>query len=307
MIEIFEVSKSYQRNVALNNVSAEIPRGQITGLLGPNGAGKTTLIRIINQMLIPNTGYLKYDGKFLNHSHLRLMGYLPEERGLYKSMTVGDQLSFLCRLRGMSRAEGSAQIRHWLDKFNISDWRGKKIESLSKGMAQKIQFIAALVHDPEFIILDEPLSGFDPINVDLIMSELLDLREQGKTILLSTHNMQSVQDMCSHILLLNDGTKIADSSFSELSQNHQSSQFVVRYRGTKIAFANSLWTDFELLEQHEVASDLFEASLAQRGDRSVDDLIGNIKGHVSIEAVSRKRLNMQEIFLELVNANKPLE
>ena len=307
MIEIFEVSKSYQRNVALNNVSAEIPRGQITGLLGPNGAGKTTLIRIINQMLIPNTGYLKYDGKFLNHSHLRLMGYLPEERGLYKTMTVGDQLSFLCRLRGMSRAEGSAQIRHWLDKFNISDWRGKKIESLSKGMAQKIQFIAALVHDPEFIILDEPLSGFDPINVDLIMSELLDLREQGKTILLSTHNMQSVQDMCSHILLLNDGTKIADSSFSELSQNHQSSQFVVRYRGTKIAFANSLWTDFELLEQHEVASDLFEASLAQRGDRSVDDLIGNIKGHVSIEAVSRKRLNMQEIFLELVNANKPLE
>ena len=307
MIEIFEVSKSYQRNVALNNVSANIPRGQITGLLGPNGAGKTTLIRIINQMLIPNTGYLKYDGKFLNHSHLRLMGYLPEERGLYKTMTVGDQLSFLCRLRGMSRAEGSAQIRHWLDKFNISDWRGKKIESLSKGMAQKIQFIAALVHDPEFIILDEPLSGFDPINVDLIMSELLDLREQGKTILLSTHNMQSVQDMCSHILLLNDGTKIADSSFSELSQNHQSSQFVVRYRGTKIAFANSLWTDFELLEQHEVASDLFEASLAQRGDRSVDDLIGNIKGHVSIEAVSRKRLNMQEIFLELVNANKPLE
>jgi ABC-2 type transport system ATP-binding protein len=305
MIEIFEVSKSYQRNLALSNVSAKIPRGQISGLLGPNGAGKTTLIRIINQMLIPNTGHLRYDGKLLNHSHLRLMGYLPEERGLYKSMTVGDQLSFLCRLRGMSRAEASAQIRHWLDKFNISEWRGKKIESLSKGMAQKIQFIAALVHDPEFIVLDEPLSGFDPINVDLIMSELVDLKEQGKTILLSTHNMQSVQDMCSHIFLLNDGMKIADSSFDELSQNHQSSQFIVRYRGTKIAFANSLWTDFELLEQHEVASDLFEAALAQRGDRSVDDLIGNIKGHVSIEAVSRKQLNMHEIFLELVNTNKP--
>jgi ABC-2 type transport system ATP-binding protein len=235
------------------------------------------------------------------------MGYLPEERGLYKSMTVGDQLSFLCRLRGMSRAEASAQIRHWLDKFNISQWRGKKIESLSKGMAQKIQFIAALVHDPEFIVLDEPLSGFDPINVDLIISELVDLKEQGKTILLSTHNMQSVQDMCSHIFLLNDGMKIADSSFDELSQNHESSQFIVRYRGTKIAFANSLWTDFELLEQQEVASDLFEASLAQRGDRSVDDLIGNIKGHVSIESVSRKQLNMREIFLELVNKNKPQE
>jgi ABC-2 type transport system ATP-binding protein len=307
MIEIFEVSKSYQRNLALSNVSAKIPRGQITGLLGPNGAGKTTLIRIINQMLTPNTGHLKYDGKFLNHSHLRLMGYLPEERGLYKSMTVGDQLSFLCRLRGMSRAESSAQIRHWLDKFNISEWRGKKIESLSKGMAQKIQFIAALVHDPEFIVLDEPLSGFDPINVDLIMSELLDLKEQGKTILLSTHNMQSVQDMCSHILLLNDGIKVADSSFSDLRENHQSTEFVVRYRGTKIAFANSLWTDFELVQQYEIEPDLFEATLAQRGNQSVDDLIGNIRGHVSIEGVSRKRLNMQEIFLELVNTNRPQE
>ena len=301
MIEIVEVSKSYQRNLALNNVSAHIPRGQITGLLGPNGAGKTTLIRLINQMIIPNSGYLKFDGKLLNHSHLRFMGYLPEERGLYKSMSVRDQLFFLCRLRGMSRAESSKQIDFWLDKFAIMNWAHQKTDSLSKGMAQKIQFIAAVVHDPKFIIMDEPLSGFDPINVDLIMSELKELKDQGKTILLSTHNMQSVQDMCSHILLLNEGVKIADSSFSEMRSNHQSNQFIVRYRGTKMAFANSLWTDFELVDQNEIETELYEACLAQRGDRSVDDLINNIRGHVKIESVMRKKLNMQEIFLELVN------
>ena len=301
MIEIFEVSKSYQRNLALNNVSATIPRGEITGLLGPNGAGKTTLIRIINQMIIPNSGYLKYNGSLLNQSHLQLMGYLPEERGLYKSMTVGDQLLFFCRLRGMSKSDALKQLKFWLDKFEILDWHDQKIDSLSKGMAQKVQFIASLVHDPEFIVMDEPLSGFDPINVDLIMSELKELKNKRKTILLSTHNMQSVQDICSHILLLNNGVKLADSSFSELTKNHQSTEFVVRYRGTKIAFANSLWTDFELINQREIEEELFEAVLAQRGERSVDDLINNIRGHVSIAYVSRKEINMQEIFLDVVN------
>ena len=304
MIEICEVSKSYQRKLALNNVSARIPSGQITGLLGPNGAGKTTLIRIINQMIVPNSGHLRYKGELLNQSHLKVMGYLPEERGLYKTMSVKDQLSFLCSLRGMSKSDGDRQIDYWLDKFEVKDWKHQKIHSLSKGMAQKVQFIAALVHDPEFIIMDEPLSGFDPINVDLIMTELNGLKDKGKTILLSTHNMQSVQDVCTNVLLLNNGVKIADSSFSDLHKKHQSKEFVVRYQGTKIAFANALWTDFELVDQHEIEEELFEAVLAQRGQRSVDDLISNLKGHVSIEYVSRKKPNMQEIFLELVNNGK---
>jgi ABC-2 type transport system ATP-binding protein len=304
MIEICDVSKSYQRHLALNNISAQIPSGEITGLLGPNGAGKTTLIRIINQMIVPNTGHLRYKGELLNQTHLKQMGYLPEERGLYKSMTVGNQLLFLCRLRGMSNGDAFKQIDYWLNKFEVYNWKHQKIESLSKGMAQKVQFIAAIVHDPEFIIMDEPLSGFDPINVDLIMTELNELKNNGKTILLSTHNMQSVQDTCSHILLLNKGEKLADSSFSELQKKYQSKKFIVRYRGTKIAFANALWTDFELLNQEEIEEGLFEAILIQRGERSVDDLIGNIKGHVSIEFVSRKRLNMQEIFLDLVNNEK---
>ncbi|MGB1729239.1 MAG: ABC transporter ATP-binding protein [Crocinitomicaceae bacterium] len=304
MIEICDVSKSYQRHLALNNISAQIPSGEITGLLGPNGAGKTTLIRIINQMIVPNTGHLRYKGELLNQTHLKQMGYLPEERGLYKSMTVGNQLLFLCRLRGMSNGDAFKQIDYWLNKFEVYNWKHQKIESLSKGMAQKVQFIAAIVHDPEFIIMDEPLSGFDPINVDLIMTELNELKSNGKTILLSTHNMQSVQDTCSHILLLNKGEKLADSSFSELQKKYQSKKFIVRYRGTKIAFANALWTDFELMNQEEIEEGLFEAILIQRGERSVDDLIGNIKGHVSIEFVSRKRLNMQEIFLDLVNNEK---
>ena len=304
MIEICDVSKSYQRHLALNNISAQIPSEEITGLLGPNGAGKTTLIRIINQMIAPNTGYLRYKGELLNQTHLKQMGYLPEERGLYKSMTVGNQLLFLCRLRGMSNGDAFKQIDYWLNKFEVYNWKHQKIESLSKGMAQKVQFIAAIVHDPEFIIMDEPLSGFDPINVDLIMTELNELKNNGKTILLSTHNMQSVQDTCSHILLLNKGEKLADSSFSELQKKYQSKKFIVRYRGTKIAFANALWTDFELMNQEEIEEGLFEAILIQRGERSVDDLIGNIKGHVSIEFVSRKRLNMQEIFLDLVNNEK---
>ena len=304
MIEICDVSKSYQRHLALNNISAQIPSGEITGLLGPNGAGKTTLIRIINQMIVPNTGHLRYKGELLNQTHLKQMGYLPEERGLYKSMTVGNQLLFLCRLRGMSNGDAFKQIDYWLNKFEVYNWKNQKIESLSKGMAQKVQFIAAIVHNPEFIIMDEPLSGFDPINVDLIMTELNELKNNGKTILLSTHNMQSVQDTCSHILLLNKGEKLADSSFSELQKKYQSKKFIVRYRGTKIAFANALWTDFELMNQEEIEEGLFEAILIQRGERSVDDLIGNIKGHVSIEFVSRKRLNMQEIFLDLVNNEK---
>jgi len=304
MIEICDVSKSYQRHLALNNISAQIPSGEITGLLGPNGAGKTTLIRIINQMIVPNTGHLRYKGELLNQTHLKQMGYLPEERGLYKSMTVGNQLLFLCRLRGMSNGDAFKQIDYWLNKFEVYNWKHQKIESLSKGMAQKVQFIAAIVHDPEFIIMDEPLSGFDPINVDLIMTELNELKSNGKTILLSTHNMQSVQDTCSHILLLNKGEKLADSSFSELQKKYQSKKFIVRYGGTKIAFANALWTDFELINQEEIEEGLFEAILIQRGERSVDDLIGNIKGHVSIEFVSRKRLNMQEIFLDLVNNEK---
>ena len=304
MIEICDVSKSYQRHLALNNISAQIPSGEITGLLGPNGAGKTTLIRIINQMIAPNAGHLRYKGELLNQTHLKQMGYLPEERGLYKSMTVGNQLLFLCRLRGMSNGDAFKQIDYWLNKFEVYNWKHQKIESLSKGMAQKVQFIAAIVHDPEFIIMDEPLSGFDPINVDLIMTELNELKSNGKTILLSTHNMQSVQDTCSHILLLNKGEKLADSSFSELQKKYQSKKFIVRYRGTKIAFANALWTDFELMNQEEIEEGLFEAILIQRGERSVDDLIGNIKGHVSIEFVSRKRLNMQEIFLDLVNSEK---
>ena len=196
MLAITDVSKSFNRKLALDAVSLNVQKGEIYGLLGPNGAGKTTLIRIINQIIEADKGTLRFDGKLMSNEHLRLIGYLPEERGLYKSMGVLEQLVFLAQLRGMSKENAVKSANFWLEKFDIKDWSKKRIEELSKGMAQKVQFIAAIVHEPELLILDEPLSGFDPLNVELILKELKELKAQGKTIILSTHNMRSVEEIC---------------------------------------------------------------------------------------------------------------
>ena len=300
MIEISNVSKSFRRKSALINVSLKIAKGTITGLLGPNGAGKTTLIRLMNIMLVPDEGYLKYDGQLLKKDHLKNIGYLPEERGLYPDMTVNEQLNFFAKLRGLSREEASLNAKYWIKKLKMSEWSHETIQSLSKGMAQKVQFAVAVVHDPEFIILDEPLTGFDPINVDLIKNLLFEFKEAGKTVLLSTHNMHRVQDMCSHVILLNEGRTVSNCSIKELLDGYESDRFVVRYRGTSIAFANALWTDFELLEQIEIQEGLIEAHLLKRGDKSVDDLIRNLQGHVTIDSVYREQPQMDHIFLDLI-------
>ena len=300
MIEISNVSKSFRRKSALINVSLKIAKGTITGLLGPNGAGKTTLIRLMNIMLVPDEGYLKYDGQLLKKDHLKNIGYLPEERGLYPDMTVNEQLNFFAKLRGLSREEASLNAKYWIEKLKMSEWSHETIQSLSKGMAQKVQFAVAVVHDPEFIILDEPLTGFDPINVDLIKNLLFEFKEAGKTVLLSTHNMHRVQDMCSHVILLNEGRIVSNCSIKELLDGYESDRFVVRYRGTSIAFANALWTDFELLEQTEIQEGLIEAHLLKRGDKSVDDLIRNLQGHVTIDSVYREQPQMDHIFLDLI-------
>ncbi|MEJ6589138.1 MAG: ATP-binding cassette domain-containing protein [Crocinitomicaceae bacterium] len=300
MIEISNVSKSFRRKSALINVSLKIAKGTITGLLGPNGAGKTTLIRLMNIMLVPDEGYLKYDGQLLKKDHLKNIGYLPEERGLYPDMTVNEQLNFFAKLRGLSREEASLNAKYWIEKLKMSEWSHETIQSLSKGMAQKVQFAVAVVHDPEFIILDEPLTGFDPINVDLIKNLLFEFKEAGKTVLLSTHNMHRVQDMCSHVILLNEGRIVSNCSIKELLDGYESDRFVVRYRGTSIAFANALWTDFELLEQIEIQEGLIEAHLLKRGDKSVDDLIRNLQGHVTIDSVYREQPQMDHIFLDLI-------
>lgn len=300
MIEISNVSKSFRRKSALINVSLKIAKGTITGLLGPNGAGKTTLIRMMNIMLNPDEGYLKYDGQLLKKAHLKNIGYLPEERGLFPDMTVNEQLNFFAKLRGLSREEAVLNSRYWIEKLEMKDWSHKTIQSLSKGMAQKVQFAVAVVHDPEFIILDEPLTGFDPINVDLIKNLLFEFKEVGKTVLLSTHNMHRVQDMCSHVVLLNEGRVVSNTSMRALFEGYESDRFVVRYRGTGIAFANALWTDFELAKQIDIQEGLVEAHLLKRGDKSVDDLIKNLQGHVQIEAVYREQPQMDQVFMDLI-------
>ena len=300
MIEIAHVSKSFRPKVALSNVSFKIKKGTITGLLGPNGAGKTTLIRLMNLMGTPDDGFIKFEGQLLKESHLREIGYLPEERGLYKELSVHQQLLFFAKLRGLTSVEAMQAASYWIDRLQMSEWSYKKTEALSKGMAQKVQFAVAVVHDPKFLILDEPFTGFDPVNIDLIKQLLFEFRDAGKTILLSTHNMQRVQDICSHIILVNKGQLIANDAINDLIDKFERKHFMVAYRGTSVGFANALWTDFELVKQTERSDGVVEAHLLKRGEKSVDDLINNLKGHVSIESIQRAPVNMDEVFLNLI-------
>jgi ABC-2 type transport system ATP-binding protein len=300
MIHIDQLSKSFNRKPALSDVSLTIPSGQIYGLLGPNGAGKTTLIRIMNQILKADQGIIQVDGKLLSANHWKDFGYLPEERGLYKSMSVNDTLVFLARLRGLTKYDAQASVRFWLEKFDISSWAKTKIEALSKGMAQKVQFIAAVVHQPNYLILDEPLSGFDPINVELILSELKSMRADGKTIILSTHNMKSVEEICDHVALLHKSKLIAEGKVHALREKALNGEFIVRFSGNMIALANALWTEFELIDTKEIGENRFQIVVRQRGERTFEELASNLMGKLKLEAIEKRLPSMQEVFLELI-------
>ncbi len=300
MINITELSKSFNRKAALSDVSLSINTGQIYGLLGPNGAGKTTLIRILNQILVADKGNVQVDGKLLNNSHWKDFGYLPEERGLYKSMNVIDTLVFLARLRGMTKQDAKRSAQFWLDKFDIASWAKTNIEALSKGMAQKIQFIAAVVHQPTYLILDEPLSGFDPLNVDLILNELKSMRDEGKTIILSTHNMKSVEEICDDVALLHKSNLIAVGKVNSLREQSTNGEFVVRFGGNMIALANALWTEFELIDSREIGENRYEIIVRQRGKRTFNDLATNLMDKLILESIERRLPTMQEVFLDLI-------
>lgn len=221
------VSKSFGEFKALNNVSIEVPKGSIFGLLGPNGAGKTTLIRIINQITMPDTGKVFLDGEPLKPHHIQNIGYLPEERGLYKSMKVGEQALYLAQLKGLSKSEAKAKLKYWFDRLEIGDWWNKKIQELSKGMAQKIQFVVTVLHEPKLLIFDEPFSGFDPINANLIKDEILKLRNDGATVIFSTHRMESVEEMCDHIALIDKSNKILDGKLIDIKRAYKNNTFEV--------------------------------------------------------------------------------
>lgn len=221
------VSKNFGDFKALNNVSIEVPTGSIFGLLGPNGAGKTTLIRIINQITMPDSGTVLLDGKPLQPSDIQHIGYLPEERGLYKSMKVGEQALYLAQLKGMSKSEAKQRLKYWFEKLEIGDWWNKKIQELSKGMAQKIQFVVTVLHQPKLLIFDEPFSGFDPINANLIKDEILQLRNEGATVIFSTHRMESVEELCDHIALIHKSNKILDGKLQDIKRNYKTNTFEV--------------------------------------------------------------------------------
>ena len=229
IIECKEVCKSFGEKVALDHVSLEIPEGQIFGLLGPNGAGKTTLIRIINRITIPNSGEVLFGGRPITQRDVERIGYMPEERGLYRKMKVGDQVMYLARLKGMSSADARRELKEWFVRFGIQDWWDKKVEELSKGMAQKLQFITTVVHKPALMILDEPFSGFDPVNTEIIRQEILRLKDEGATTILSTHNMESVEELCDNIALINKARLVVTGGTNEIRRRYGQDNVEIEY------------------------------------------------------------------------------
>jgi ABC-2 type transport system ATP-binding protein len=304
MLEINNLQKSFQRKIALDDISLSVGKGEIYGLLGPNGAGKTTLIRIINQIIEADAGTIRFNGQLMTQSQLAQIGYLPEERGLYKNMQIEEQLIFLAQLRGLTKNEAQRNVTHWLTKFGIQDWRTKRVESLSKGMAQKVQFIAALVHDPQLLVLDEPLSGFDPVNVELILTEMKELKASGKTIILSTHNMQSVDEICDRASLIHEAKKLAEDTVWNLREQHNQGEYAVRFKGNMIGFVNALWTDFELLGHEEIGDNRFMAKLKMRGTSQMNDLINALVGKVELELIEKKLPSMQEVFIDIIRGKE---
>lgn len=300
MLELRNISKSFYRKEALNDVSLRVNKGEIFGLLGPNGAGKTTLIRVINRIIEPDHGSVRFNGDLMTEKDLLKIGYLPEERGLYRNMTVFNHAMLLARLRGLSRKDATTKIDYWFDRFSINDWRKKRIEELSKGMAQKVQFVCTVLHEPQLLILDEPFSGFDPVNVELIKQELIEMRAAGKTIILSTHNMNSVEEICDRAALINNAKKIADGSISDLQDAQKSGMYSVRFRGNMIAFVNALWTGFEVVDKDILGDDRFVVRVKMRGGNNFEDLLKVLMGHVQIEAASEVLPSMQDVFIDLV-------
>lgn len=301
------VTKTYAKHTALQDVSIVVPQGSVFGLLGPNGAGKTSLIRIINQITGPDSGRILFKGEPLRPEHVHSIGYLPEERGLYKKMKVGEQCVYLARLKGLSERDAKARLKDWFDRFEISGWWDKKVEELSKGMAQKVQFVTTVMHDPEFIILDEPFSGFDPINAGLIRKEILRLRDAGATVMLSTHNMTSVEEVCSHIALINHAKVILEGEVMEVRNRFKESVFEIEFEGQMLAFTNALWTGYELMGHREVDGSLRSATVRLKKDAVVNDLLSAVMPHVQVQSVREVIPRMDDIFIKVVQQKEPAD
>jgi ABC-2 type transport system ATP-binding protein len=307
MLEVKEISKRYGKKLALNNVSAQFMAGKINGLLGPNGAGKTTLIRIINQIIEPDKGGVYWNEKLCTPLFLEKVGYLPEERGMYTNMTVAHYLTFLGKLRGMDKFRIQQELSFWFEKFDIGDWRDKRIEELSKGMAQKIQFIATIFHDPELIIFDEPFSGFDPVNVRLIRREMRELKDKGKTILLSTHNMASVEELCDRAVLIHQGEVVKEGTIAALRNSGDTKVYAIQFTGNMIAFATALWAGFDLIDKKILDEHRFIVRVRLLGENTFKDLLHTLMPHIEIEGAWEEIPGMEDVFISATTETTKIE
>ncbi|MGR7813535.1 ABC transporter ATP-binding protein [Lacinutrix undariae] len=299
------VSKSFGDFKALNDVSIAVPKGSIFGLLGPNGAGKTTLIRIINQITMPDTGNVLLDGNPLKGHHVKDIGYLPEERGLYKSMKVGEQALYLAQLKGMSKQEAKDRLKYWFDKLEIGDWWNKKIQELSKGQAQKIQFIVTVLHRPKLLIFDEPFSGFDPINANLIKDEILQLRDEGATVIFSTHRMESVEELCDHIALIHKSNKVLDGKLTDIKREFKTNTFEVGLQAENSALITDIIKDkFEVFPAtFKNLNEGVKLNIKLNPNDSSNDLLSFLTSKAQVNHFVEVIPSASDIFIQTVKNN----
>ncbi|WP_299113003.1 ATP-binding cassette domain-containing protein [uncultured Winogradskyella sp.] len=299
------VSKNFGNFKALNQVSIAVPQGSIFGLLGPNGAGKTTLIRIINQITMPDQGNVLLDGQPLKPEHIKDIGYLPEERGLYKSMKVGEQCLYLAQLKGLTKAEAKSRLKYWFDKLEIGDWWNKKIQELSKGQAQKIQFIVTVLHKPKLLIFDEPFSGFDPINANIIKDEILQLRDEGATVIFSTHRMESVEELCDHIALIHKSNKILDGKLNDIKRQYKTNTFEVGLQSDRSdAVLTEIKNKFEVLPAtFRNLNDDIKLNIKINENISSNDLLSFLTSKAEVHHFMEVIPTANDIFIQTVKNN----
>ena len=301
ILEVKHVTKQYATHKALNDVSLLVPKGSIFGLLGPNGAGKTSLIRIITQITQADKGEIFFDGELLKPEHIYQIGYLPEERGLYKKMEVGEQLLYFAQLKGLSRKEAMHKLKDWIERFEIKAWWGKKVEELSKGMQQKIQFIATVLHQPKLIILDEPFSGFDPINADLITQEILKLKQQGSSIIFSTHRMESVEQLCDDIALINKSEKVLDGSVKQVREQFRTHIFNVECTSPQIILPDT----YQVASSKQLDNNHFVYEIKKPQHEANNILLKELLNQTEIIRFAEMLPTMSQIFIDVVNAHQP--
>lgn len=294
LLEVENVVKQYAGHLALNGVSLSVPENTVYGLLGPNGAGKTTLIRIINCITAPDSGEVRLNGKKMQPSDVRFIGYLPEERGLYKKMKVGEQAIYLARLKGLSKNDALKELKYWFEKFEIQAWWDKKVEELSKGMAQKVQFITTILHHPQLLIFDEPFSGFDPVNAALLKKEILELRDKGATIIFSTHNMASVEELCENISLVDKAKIMLQGNVAEIRSKYTNHTYSVKTKEPIVA------KGFGLIEEERSAG-FVESKIRKPQDLSNNELIALLMQQVELLSFEEQLPSMNDIFIETVN------